>query len=51
MTEIWKALEFTNNTYHISNYGRLKFLNSKPYENKASKEGYVRFTYKSKIYK
>lgn len=50
MTEIWKCLKFTDNKYFISNHGRLRYLNSKPYENKPSKEGYVRFTFKSKPY-
>lgn len=49
--EIWKSLEFTDNNFQISNYGRIKFLDSKPYENKPTKEGYVRFTYKNKTYK
>lgn len=50
MAEIWKELEFTDNKYLISNYGRLKRLNLVPYENKPSKEGYVRFTFNSKPY-
>lgn len=50
MLETWKPLEFTNNNFKISNYGRIKFLDSKPYENKPSNQGYVRFTYKNKTY-